>query len=617
MKKDNLVRLFRRQAWKQREAVAIRHRRDGLWQSISWKRWEDEATAVASGLLALGLKPGETVGLLSHNCGAWLVSEVGVLMAGGVPVPIPIGLTEAELGHVMTDSHARMVLVDAPHNLVRLQRAVAGAELPFDKVVVFDDEGIVPAGERKGDTYGLTELFPVGDPAWLVRYDEFLEYGREQLPRFQDEIDRLREATLTPETPALVIYTSGTTGVPRGVVLTHGNLLFEVERLAEAVPIDESDEQLLFLPLSHILGNVVCKSAFLTGSRIAIGEGFPHLLENIREVNPTYMTTVPLFCEKLVERISAVARERGLLGGVTFDWARSVSDTGRRRRETKGLGAIFDKVQGAVAEQLVLKDLRRIMGSRLRFLISGGAHLSPAVGEFLGSIGIPVLEGYGLTETTAATHVNRPDAPEYGSVGLPLRGVECRIAADGEIQVRGGNVMQGYFHDEGATAEVFTPDGWFRTGDVGVMDEHGRLTVTGKAKDLLVTSNGRNIAPSKVESALRNSAYIRHAIVYGDNRPFLVALIVLDEEAAREYARTRAIDATDLPSLARNPDIYRLIEQEIDGRCRDLPAFERVRKFAILPRDLSGESGEITQTMKLRRDVIGKTYASLIESFYA
>ncbi len=617
MKNDNLVRLFRRQAWKQRDAIAIRHRRDGLWQTVSWKRWEDEATAVASGLMALGLKPGETVGVLSHNCGAWLVSDVGVLMAGGVPVPVPVGLTEAELGHVARDSRARIVLVDAPHNLVRLQRAVSGGDFPFDKVVVFDDEGIVPAGERKGDVVGLSELFPGGDPAWLVRFDEFLEYGREQLPRFHDELERLREAGLSAETPALVIYTSGTTGVPRGVVLSHGNLLFEIERLAEAVPIDENDEQLLFLPLSHILGNVVCKSAFLTGSRIAIGEGVPHLLENIREVNPTYMTTVPLFCEKLVERISAVARERGLLGGLTFDWARSVSDTGRRRRGAKGFGGLLDKVQGAVAEQLVLKDLRRIMGSRLRFLISGGAHLSPEVGEFLGSIGIPVLEGYGLTETTAATHVNRPDAPVYGSVGTPLRGVECRIAPDGEIQVRGGNVMQGYFNDAGATAEAFTADGWFRTGDVGVMDQTGRLTVTGKAKDLLVTSNGRNISPSKVESVLRNSPFVRQAIVFGDNRPFLVALIVLDEEAAREFARSRAIDATDLASLARNPDVYRLVEQEVESRCRDLPAFERVRKFALLPRDLSTEAGEITQTMKLRRDVIGKAYASLIESFYA
>lgn len=616
MKKDNLVRLFRRQSWKQRDAVAIRHRRDGLWQSISWKHWEDDATAVASGLLSLNVKPGDTVGLLSRNCGAWLVSEVGILMAGAVPVPIPIGLTEAELGHVVRDSRARTVLVDAPHNLVRLQRAVQGSDFPFEKVIVFDDEGIVPAGERKGDVYGLSELFPTGDPPWLVRFDEFLEYGREQQPRFHDELERLREAALCPEDPALVIYTSGTTGVPRGVVLSHGNLLFEIERLAEAIPIDETDEQLLFLPLSHILGNVVCKSAFLTGSRIAIGEGVPHLLENIREVNPTYMTTVPLFCEKLVERVSSIARERGLLGGLTFDWARSVSDTGRRRRGASGLGGLLDKVQGAVAEQLVLKDLRRIMGSRLRFLISGGAHLSPGVGEFLHSIGIPVLEGYGLTETTAATHVNRPDAPEYGSVGLPLRGVDCRIAADGEIQVRGGNVMQGYFHDEAGTREVFTADGWFRTGDVGVMDETGRLTVTGKAKDLLVTSNGRNISPSKIESVLRHSPYVRQAVVFGDNRPFLVALVVLDEEATREFARGHAIEATDLAALARNPDVYRLIEQEIENRCRDLPAFERVRKFALLPRDLSAEAGEVTQTLKLRRDVIGKTYAALIESFY-
>jgi len=617
MKNDNLVRLFRRQAWKQRDAVAIRHRRDGLWQSVSWKHWEEQATCVAAGLMALGLKAGETVAVLSHNCGAWLVSDVGILMAGGVPVPVPVGLTEAELGHVVRDSRARLVLVDAPHNLVRLQRAVAGAELPFDKVVVFDDEGIVPAGERKGDVYGLVEIFPSGDPSWLVRFDEFLEYGGEQLPRFRDELDRLREGVLNRETPALVIYTSGTTGVPRGVQLSHGNLLFEIERLAEAVPIDENDEQLLFLPLSHILGNVVYKATFLTGSRIAIGEGVAHLLENIREVNPTYMTTVPLFCEKLVERISAVARERGLLGGLTFDWARSVSDTGRRRRGSTGVGALFGKVQGAVAEQLVLKDLRRIMGSRLRFLISGGAHLSPVVGEFLHSIGIPVLEGYGLTETTAATHVNRPDTIDYGSVGLPLRGVECRIAPDGEIQVRGGNVMQGYFNDPGATAEAFTPDGWFRTGDVGLIDEAGHLTVTGKAKDLLVTSNGRNISPSKVEGVLRNSPFIRQAVVFGDNRAFLVALIVLDEEASREYARGRGIEAVDLAALARNPDIYRLIEQEIEGRCRDLPAFERVRKFALLPRDLSIEAGEVTQTMKLRRDVIGKTYAPLIESFYA
>jgi long-chain acyl-CoA synthetase len=617
MKTVNLVDLFHRQVVKGRDAVALRHRRDGLWHSISWKRWEELATAVASGLLSLGLEKGDTVALLARNSGSWLIADVGVLMAGGVPVPIPLGLTEEELAHVLQDSRARVVLVDCPYYLSKLMRAGAGKPLGFEKVLLLNDECIIPSGANKGDLLSLGDLFEKDLPSWLISFDEFLVYGDEQTPRFLSTLEALREADIRENDPALVIYTSGTTGVPKGVLLSHGNILFEIDRIGEVVPVDETDEQLLFLPLSHILGNVVYKTIFRTGSRLAIGEGVQRLLENTREINPTYMTAVPAFCEKLADRITALVRDDSDVPSFVFDWARRVRSTeAQTKHGLLSVRGALGMAKRVVAERVVLQDLRRVVGTRLRFMICGGAHLSPDVGRYLHTLGIPVLEGYGLTETTAATHVNRFDDPAYGTVGLPLRGVRCRIGDEGEVQVRGPNVMLGYLNDEEATKAAFTPDGWFRTGDLGTIDESGRLSVTGKAKNLIVTSSGRNIAPSKIEAHLRKSPLIKQAIVFGDNRPFLVALVVLDEAKVRERLGAQLDPAANIRALARDPEVFRVIEQEVETATRDLPRFSHVSRVAILPRDLGAERGELTETLKFRRDTIYANFSDLIDSFY-
>lgn len=615
MKTVNLVDLFHRQVVKGRDAVALRHRRDGLWNTISWLRWEELGTSVAAGLLSFGLEKGDSVALLARNSGSWMISDVGILMAGGVPVPVPLGLAEEELAHVLEDCNARVVICDCPYYLSKLMRACVAKPPGFDKVLLLNDECIIPSGPNKGDLLSLADLFEKDVPSWLVDFDEFLVYGEEQVPRFRATLEGLREADIRENDPALVVYTSGTTGIPKGVLLSHGNVLFEIDRISEIIPVDETDEQLLFLPLSHILGNVVYKTIFRTGSRLAVGEGVQRLLENTREINPTYMTAVPAFCEKLADRITAMVRDDSGMPSFVFDWARRVRSEENRHGLVSLRGAI-GLAKRVVAERVVLQDLRRVVGTRMRFMICGGAHMSPDVGRYLHSLGIPVLEGYGLTETTAATHVNRLDDPRYGTVGLPLRGVRCRIADDGEVQVRGPNVMLGYLNDDAATQEALTDDGWFRTGDLGSIDAEGRLSVTGKAKDLIVTSSGRNLAPSKIEAHIRQSPLIKQAVVFGDNRPFLVALIVIDEARVRERLGAQLDPEANARALARDPEVFRVIEQEVEVATRDLPRFSHVARIAVLPRDLGPEHGEITQTLKLRRSTIYANFAELIESFY-
>jgi long-chain acyl-CoA synthetase len=616
MKPSNLSSLFHQQVRAQRDARALRHRRDGLWQTLTWTRWDELSSAIAAALVSLGVDAGDTVGILSRNSGAWLLTDIGVLKAGAVPTPFPLGMTQEDLTFVVKDSGARVVFVENPYYLQKLLTPYEGAEVPFDKVVLFENECTVPSGVQKGDTLLVSDLFKGSLPSWLVEFDDLLVHGDEQLTRYEERLVALRDRELGPSDPAMVCYTSGTTGLPKGVVLSHGSFLFEVERIAEVVPLGPRDEQLLFLPLSHILGNVTYKSILLTGSRLAIGAGFTRLLEDIREVNPTYLTGVPIFCEKLVERIKASMRGHRGVSGLVFDWARGVSSRATQEREAGGLlSQIASRGQQFVAEQLVTKEVSEIVGSRLRFLICGGAHLNPATGRFLESLGVHVLEGYGLTETTAASHLNRPGDVELGTVGPPLRGVECRVSPEGEIQLRGENLLLRYHNDPEGTAAAFTKDGWYRTGDVGSIRPDGRLVVTGKAKNLIVTSNGRNIPPMKIERLLLRSPFIRQAAVFGDNRPFLVALVV-PELAAIHQALPGQHEGSELHDVVIDDEVRRLLEEAIEENCRELPSFERVKGFALLPRDLTSEDGDVTATHKLRRGAIYNKYEALIEELY-
>jgi long-chain acyl-CoA synthetase len=617
MKAENLVSQFHSQAMRRGDAHAFRYKRGPKWHWVSWKRWREHAEAVAAALLSMGLEQGEPVGILSRNSGPGLILDLGILMAGGVPTPIPSGLAEAELKHVLGHAGARFLAVENPYRLRRLLTLHHG-QMPFDKVILMEDQASVPDGDREAGALTLGEALGGLEPTWLVTFEEFLLHGEEQLERFGPRLDALQRHGLTPKSPAMLLYTSGTTGVPKGVLLSHGNFLFELERLQEALPIGAEDEQLLFLPLSHVLGQVVCKSIWFTGSRLALGEGVPHILDNIHDVDPTYVATVPSFLEKLVHRVNAMLREQGGLSTALFDWACDVSRRQRTReaRPESLVETLVERGKFLVADQLVLKESRAVLGGRMRLLICGGAHLPRHVGEFLHSLGVTVVEGYGLTETTAATHLNRPEGPRFGTVGPALRGVECRLGPDGEVQIRGDNVMLGYHRDQAATREAFTEDGWLRTGDQGVLDADGVLTVTGKLKALIVLSNGRNVPPARVEDRLRRSPYLSQVLVFGDNRPYLVALVVLDEEKVRACARERHWSAATLEELVSSPDVFRLVERELEQQMRDLPEAERVKRFAILPRPLSVEEGELTETQKPRRDAVFHRHKALIDSFY-
>jgi long-chain acyl-CoA synthetase len=425
-----------------------------------------------------------------------------------------------------------------------------------------------------------------------------------------------RAASVGPDSVCTIVYTSGTTGDPKGVVLTHDAFVFECGAIADALKMGPDDEQLLFLPLAHIFAKVLMFAAIRLGYVTSFAEGIPKVVQNIGEVKPTFMGSVPRIYEKVYTKVVSGAEQAGGLKKKIFDWSVSVGQevSGERQAGREPTGLLAFKY--GIATKLVFSKLHTLFGGRLRFFISGGAPLSKDIAEFFHAAGILVLEGYGLTETTAATHINRSDAYKFGTVGQALESVEVKVAEDGEILMRGRNIMREYFGKPDATAESLDGDGWFHSGDIGEIDDLGFLRITDRKKDLIVTAGGKNIAPQMLENSLKVSPYISQAMVHGDKRKFLAALITLDEDTAKAWAGDNGIQFKDLADLSQHPKVFELIQGEVDKRNAELPSYERIKKFAILEQDLSQEAGELTPTLKVKRKAVTERYRSLLDSFY-
>ncbi|MET0648475.1 MAG: long-chain fatty acid--CoA ligase [Pyrinomonadaceae bacterium] len=577
------------------KADALSLKKGGQWLHIPGEAIIRRVRAVALGLSALGVKKGDRVALLSENRPDWSVVDIAILSLGAVNVPIYTTQAPEQVRYILEDSGARVLFVSGKKVFRHARPGVEPVET-LERVVFFDTDAA-------SGVEGALSLFE-------------LEQTGAQLDEAEPEVFSRALNAVGSEDLATIIYTSGTTGEPKGVMLTHGTFVSNVLAISGSLPILPTDVALSVLPLSHIFERVVFYVFCWSGVSVAYAPSFDVVGEYLREVRPTIMTAVPRLFEKVFHKIVKKGTAEGGWKAKLFNWSLRV---GQRYAELKDKGEVVPpllEIQQEVASRLVFKKWREGVGGRLRFFVSGGAPLSPVLSySFLGA-GVVILQGYGMTETCVVS-ANRPEDNRVGSVGQPFPGIELKTDADGEILVRGPNLMSGYYGHEAETAAVFTEDGWFRTGDVGKIDEDGRLHITDRKKELFKLSNGKYVAPQLVESLIKQSQYVSQVVVVGAGRKQPAALIVPDWEALASALPTpQAEEHTQRVAWSRSPAAVKLVQTEVAELTRPLHDYERVRRVALLPDDFSIDGGELTPTLKVKRRVIDEKYSGLIEELY-
>ena len=597
MPQESLASLFWEQVTRRADRPAQRVKVGGAWRDVSWRALAEEVREVALGLIALGRRPGDAVGILSQTRAEWVRADFAILSIGGVTIPVYPTYPPETLAYIARDSGLRTLFVE---DEVQLRKALSAAgEAPGLESIVLIHGAAAPAGShgklRVVDWDGLRALGRAGGSADALR---------------------ARLTGIKRDDVATIVYTSGTTGAPKGVVQTHGNHLAALEMIAGASDVDEGYVHLLFLPLAHSFARMESFLGVRLGLTTAFAESIERLAENLREVSPDFICSVPRVFEKVYAKILSGVAAAPPLRQRIFHWALGVGRrTSRLAREGKPL-PVGLRLQHAVADRLVFSKLRAAMGGRLRFCVSGGAPLSAEIAEFFHAAGILVLEGYGLTETCPILASNHLDAFKFGTVGRPFPGVEVRIAEDGEIVARGPNIARGYYGKPEETVAVFGPDGWFHTGDVGEIDAQGFLRITDRKKDLIKTSGGSYVAPQHIENLLKGDPFISQALVEGDRRPYPVALITLNPDELAKVARERGLDKKPPAELVRDAAILDRVRRTVDGVNVHLASYAQVKRFAILPADFTQDGGELTPTLKVKRRDVRTKYADVIESMY-
>ncbi|MCK6504722.1 long-chain fatty acid--CoA ligase [Myxococcota bacterium] len=587
------------------EALCSPSGEGAAWRSITWQEAGDRARDIAAGLLALGMQQGERCALLSETRVEWILADMAILSAGAVTAAIYPQATPEDRVFILADSESRVVFTENAEQTAVVE--AARARLPHLHRVV----QIVPGGEAAHD------LDPAQARPFVVTLAALEEAGRAWL-RLHPGAWEARARAVGSQDLATLIYTSGTTGQPKGVELTHDAWVSVGDGIDALGIMSPADRQLLFLPLAHSFARVMEIAAIRIGIVTAVDGRRDHLGQNLAQVKPTFMAVVPRVLEKLHARIVRHAHEAGRASRSVFRWSMRVGEQATRarvegRRPDRGL-----RLREGLADRLVFRQIQHSLGGRLRFVVSGAAPLSPELALFFSAAGVQVLEGYGLTESSAASFVNRPDRCRPGTVGQAMPGVEVRIDAhDGEILLRGRGIMRGYHGLPRDTAQVLTPDGWLRTGDIGQLDADGFLSITDRKKDLIKTSGGKYVAPQPIEERLKaGSPWVSQVLVHGDRRPWVTALITLDEAHARGWARGRGLGGLDLPALTRHADVLAELQAVVDRLNATLAPHEQVRSFALLPEELTVEHGDLTPTLKIRRRAVEARYRALLDGFY-
>lgn len=596
MNYSSLAEMFYATCHQYRDKVSFMHKEGGSYQSLTFKQVKDVVERLAAGLAALGVKKDDKVVILSENRIEWAFFDYAILTNGAATVPIYPTLMPHQIRFITNNSDAKIMVVSD--------------KLQFDKVKEVESQ--LDAVEK----FVVIDSQEVEHPR-MIAYDDLIRKGEEYLNSnggfVEEVVSRLKRDDL-----ATIIYTSGTTGEPKGVMLSHGNFLSNIEASTRAMPVDHTDTFLSFLPLSHVFERMAGHFlAFSIGGSIAYAESVDTVADNLQEVKPTLMTSVPRLFEKIYGRVMDSLEEGSPLKRKLFFWAIGVGKESLRYRQNNQPLPGGLKIKHGIAHKLVFSKLHQRVGGNIRFFISGGAPLTSEIGEFFSAAGLLVLEGYGLTETSPVITVNRLEKFKFGSVGLPLDNVEVRIAEDGEILTRGPHVMIGYYKNEEATKEAIDEEGWFHTGDIGHLDEDGMLVITDRKKNIIVTAGGKNIAPQYIENLLITSRYIEQAVVLGDKRRFCSALLVPNMEGLKKFAEEKGMSDLSEKELLNDPQVLELIQKEIEAVSKELASYETIKKFALVEQPFTIESGELTPTLKVKRNVVEERYKSIIDGFYA
>jgi long-chain acyl-CoA synthetase len=592
---DNLIQIFLAAAEHKRDAPLFLSKKDGAWQPTTGAQAIETVENLAHGLEMLGVRRGDRVAIFAESRVEWALADFAILGIGAVTVPIYATVTGPQCAALLRNSGAKVAIVSntAQRDKLRVER---GSAPDLGAIIVMD---------------GPRDPAHTGEVTWA----DLIARGSEQRQREPDLFQR-SIADIVPNDLATIIYTSGTTGEPKGAMLSHANIASNVASALKVFGLTPNDTSLSFLPLSHIferMGGLYCMLA--GGVTIAYAESLEAVSANAMEVRPTIITGVPRFYEKVYARVMEGGAARPPIARALFHWALGV---GAQRARAKFAGRSLSPLlafQLGIADRLVLSKIRARVGGRLRYGVSGGAPLAPNVMEFFFSIGIPIVEGYGLTETSPVITLNPPGSEIPGSVGRAVPGVEVKIGAEGEILTRGPHVMLGYYNNTEATKAVIR-DGWFHTGDVGRIDERGYMYITDRLKDLLVTAGGKKVAPQPVEAALKESRWITEAVLLGDRRPYIVCLLIPNFVALEAEAPSRGWDVTDRARFLAQPDVRALFQTELDRVNKGRSSFEQVKKFALLENELTQADGELTPSLKVKRRVVSERYKDQIEEMY-
>ena len=588
--------LFFQQVNSLKDRVALRRKEMGIWKRISWAEYGTGVREVAAGLLALGLQPGDKVAILGDNRPEWLFSDLGTMTIGGVSCGVYPTSAPEQVAYIVGHSESKVLFVENEEQVDKALQILP--ELDLKQVVIWDPKGL----------WGFTH-------EKIVFFDDFLEHGREYLRNNPDAVDS-RLATVKPDDIAMIIYTSGTTGRPKAAMISHSNVLEMTRSFLAASPSVGPEESISYLPMAHIYENLISLfQAVWMGGTVNFVESLDTLPQNLREVSPTVFASVPRIWEKFASAISIRMSDstplKRLLYGVAIKAGLRYVKTPEQSWDRRKWAVIYWPLYF-----LVLTHLKRQLGmDRVRWAICGAAPASPELFEFYNALGVPLREGYGQTESTGVIAVQRKDRPRWGYVGEPIDDMEVKIAEDGEILVKGVGVFKGYFKDPDLTAETLK-DGWLHTGDVGALED-GYLKILDRKKDIIITRAGKNITPAFIENKLKFSPYIQDAVVIGDGRKYLTALILIDEDNVTKYAQDNRVPFTTFADLTRNPEINKLMDQEVRKVNQTLSKVESIKKFALLPRRFYEEDGDVTPTKKVKRRFLEKRYADLIDSLYA
>ncbi len=588
--------MLRQSAAKHADSAALSYRRSGSYLTLSYRQFYTRVLMAARGLLKAGLESGDNVAIFSENRAGWAIADFGIQSAGGTSVPIYATNTGAQAAYVINHCVAKIVFVSGR---LQYEKLLGVRELiPQVGLVVSFDRFL---GDRSLPVYTLYQLSEISHPLTA-----------EEKKQLEETIESIR-----PEGLATIIYTSGTTGDPKGVMLSQANLLFDAVAGHKHLGSMKRDETFLsFLPLSHVLERTAgYHIALMLGNHIAFAENVNTVIENILEIRPTTMVSVPRLFEKIYSRIYENVHHSSPLKRKLFHQAIEVGREYVRKRyiDKQPLGLLAFKYR--FYDRLVFSKIREKFGGRLRFFISGGAPLDKTIIEFMWIIGLPIFEGYGLTETSPAVTLNNLQQVRFGSVGTALEETELKLAEDGELLIKGPQVMQGYYKDAAATAEAVV-DGWFKTGDIATIDQQGFVTIVDRKKEIIVTAGGKNIAPQPLENELKRDKFISQAFVYGDAKPYLVALLTPNLERLIELGQQEKLNYLAVEELVANRRVLELFSERIELFNRTQPPYQTIKKFALLPREFSIEGGELTPTLKQKRKQIYSIYKDQIEQLY-